>query len=149
MARFTVRRRREPRPSGLAAAGLAAAGLAVGAALGFLAGELFGPRATRVVRTPHRPRSAGARSVAELVHDAQSALEADLSLRDLRLEVVPVGRDALELHGWVPNRRTRSAAARLVASAVTVERLVNCLLVRGEDDLAPLPDASLGDEAIA
>lgn len=87
--------------------------------------------------------------MAELVHDAQSAIEADLSLRDLRLEVVPVGRDALELHGWVPDRRTRAAAARLVASAVPVQRLVNCLLVRGEDDLAPLPDASLGDEAIA
>jgi len=87
--------------------------------------------------------------VAELVHDAQSALEADLMLRELQLEVVPVGRNALELHGWVPNRRTRAAAARLVASAVRVERLVNCLLVRGEDDLGPLPDASLGDEAIA
>jgi hypothetical protein len=149
MARFTVRRRRKTLPGGLAAAGLAAAGLAVGAALGFLAGELFGPRATRVVRTPKRPAGPGKRSVAELVHDAQSALEADLTLRELQLEVVPVGRNALELHGWVPNRRTRAAAARLVASAVRVERLVNCLLVRGEDDLGPLPDASLGDEAIA
>lgn len=149
MARFTVRRRRETHPPGLAAAGFAAAGLAVGAALGFLVGELLGPRATRVVRSPKRAVNPGKRSVAELVHDAQSAIEADLSLRDLRLEVVPVGRNALELHGWVPNRRTRAAAARLVAAAVPLRRLVNCLLVRGEDDLAPLPDASLGDEAIA
>jgi hypothetical protein len=149
MARFTVRRRPSTRPTGLAVAGLAAAGLAVGAALGFLIGELVGPRATRVVRTPRRVDDADTRSVAELVHDAQSAIEADLALRALKLDVVPVGRDALELHGWVPDRRTRAAAARLVASAVPVRRLVNCLLVRGEDDLATLPDASLGDEAIA
>jgi len=63
--------------------------------------------------------------------------------------VVPVGRNALELHGWVPDRRARAAAARLVAGAVTVERLVNCLLVRGEDDLVTIDGADLGAEAIA
>ena len=148
MPRFAVRRR-PSRPDGLAAAGLVTAGLALGAALGFLVGELVGPRAARVTRRGPGPAPEGERSVAELVHDAQSALDADVRLRDLQLEVVPVGRNALELHGWVPDRRARAAAGRLVAAAVTVERLVNCLLVRGEDDHAPFDTTELGDEAIA
>ena len=148
MPRFAVRRRRS-RPDGLATAGFLAAGLALGATLGFLVGELVGPRAARASRRGSSPASDGERSVAELVHDAQSALDADVRLRDLHLEVVPVGRNALELHGWVPDRRARAAAARLVAGAVTVERLVNCLLVRGEDDLVTIDGADLGDEAIA
>lgn len=149
MARFTARRRRSPRSGGLAAAGLAAAGLALGATLGFLVGELLGPRATRVALGPRLISRERSRSVAELVLEAQSALDADTTLRSLRLEVIPVGRGALELHGWVPDRKTRSAAARLVANAVVVERLVNCLLVRGEDDLVGLPADDMGDEAIA
>jgi|CXWL01.1.fsa_nt_gi hypothetical protein len=148
MPRFAVRRR-PSRPDGLAATGLVTVGLALGAALGFLIGELVGPRAARVTRKGATPAPSGERSVAELVHDAQSALDADVRLRDLQLEVVPVGRNALELHGWVPDRRARSAAARLVAGAVTVDRLVNCLLVRGEDDHAPYDGADQDDEAIA
>ena len=148
MPRFAARRR-PSRPDGLAAAGFVTAGLALGAALGFLVGELVGPRAARVGRREGSSAPAGDRSVAELVHDAQSALDADVRLRGLQLEVVPVGRNALELHGWVPDRRARSIAARLVAEAVTVERLVNCVLVRGEDDLVQLGAADVGDEAIA
>ncbi len=149
MPRFTARRSPSSRPGGLTAAGLAAAGLALGATLGFLVGELFGPRATRAARTA-RPRERGfPPSMAELVHEAQGALDADTTLRGLRLDVIPVGRDALELHGWVPDRRTRSSAARLVANAVVVNRLVNCLLVRGEDDLVELPTDDVADEAIA
>ncbi len=148
MPRFAARRR-PSRPDGLAAAGLVTAGLALGAALGFLVGELVGPRAARVTRRDRQTAPVGDRSVAELVHDAQSALDADVRLRGLQLEVVPVGRNALELHGWVPDRRARSIAARLVAEAVTVERLVNCVLVRGEDDLVQLGATDVGDEAIA
>lgn len=148
MPRFAARRR-PSRPDGLAAAGFVTAGLALGAALGFLVGELVGPRAARVGRREGSSTPAGDRSVAELVHDAQSALDADVRLRGLQLEVVPVGRNALELHGWVPDRRARSIAARLVAEAVTVERLVNCVLVRGEDDLVQLGATDVGDEAIA
>ena len=148
MPRFAVRRRLS-RPAGPPVAGLVAVGLALGAALGFLLGELVGPRADRVARRGGSPVTDGERSVAELVHDAQSALDADVRLREFQLEVVPVGRNALELHGWVPDRRSRASAARLVAAAVTVDRLVNCLLVRGEDDHAPADDAELDDEAIA
>lgn len=137
MPRLTVRRRDD----GTAfPTGVVALGLALGAAAGFLLGEWLGPRATRVVR----PRPSLRPSVAELVHDAQEALAADLRLRDCRLEVVPVGRNALELHGWVPDRRARRHAETVVSATVTVERLVNCLLVRGEDDL---PDADLVDDA--
>jgi hypothetical protein len=149
MARIAVRHR--PRAEGIsatAATGLAAAGLALGATLGFLAGEFFGPRTTRAVRQTLRPVSRTAPSVAELVHDAQAALDTDVRLRELHLQVLPVGRDALELHGWVPDRRARALAGRLVAEAVTVNRLINCLLVRGEDDLPDFGDES-DDEAVA
>lgn len=150
MERIAVRHR--PRAEGISAAaatGLAAAGLALGAALGFLVGELYGPRTSRAVRKTLRPTTRSTPSVAELVHDAQSALDADLQLRELKLQILPVGRDALELHGWVPDRKSRALAGRLVAEAVTVDRLINCLLVRGEDDLPELDEAHDEDEAVA
>lgn len=147
MVRFAARRR-PARPDGLAAIGVAAAGLALGAALGFLLGEVVGPRAESAIRTPKRTKDDGPRSVAELVHDAQAALDADLRLRDLELEIIPVGRNAVELRGWVPDRQSRVAAARLVATAIAGGRLVNRLLVRGEDDLGAFADQVDG-EALA
>jgi len=74
--------------------------------------------------------------VAELVHDALSALENDLLLREYHLDVVPIRRSALEIHGWVPDRQSRQRAQRLVAAAVRPAEVINCVLVRGEDDLA-------------
>ncbi len=150
MARIAVRHR--PRAEGISvttATGLAAAGLALGATLGFLVGELYGPQTTRAVRQKLRPTRRSTPSVAELVHDAQTALDADVRLRELKLRVLPVGRDALELHGWVPDRKSRAFAGKLVAESVTVGRLINCLLVRGEDDLADLGEDDAEDEAVA
>jgi hypothetical protein len=110
-------------------------GLALGAAAGFLLGEFFSGAATRALRGAPRPSQA-AGSVAELVHDALSALENDLLLREFRLDVVPIRRTALEIHGWVPDRASRLRAQRLVAAAVHPADVINCILVRGEDDLA-------------
>lgn len=109
------------------------AGLALGASLGFLLGEWLGPDPVRTL--PRRGRRTAA-SVAELVHDAQAALEADLELRERQLDVIPVGRSALQLRGWVHSRAERARAGRLVADAVKVDSVVNALLVRGDDDLA-------------
>jgi len=134
MPRYTVRRRHpidaKPTPSGVVPVAI---GLAVGATLGFLLGEWLGPVGARVV--PRVPRPAPTRSLAELVHDAQSVLVADVQLRDWELEVVPVGRGRIELRGWVGTRAARTRAARLVGEAVTAEAVLNSILVRGEDDL--------------
>ena len=40
----------------------------------------------------------------------------------------------VELHGWVPSRAIRARAARVAAQVPGIERVVNCILVRGEDD---------------
>lgn len=74
--------------------------------------------------------------MAELVHDALAVLENDIMLRECHLDVVPVRRFALEIHGWVPDRKSRQRAQRLVADAVRGAEIINCILVRGEDDLA-------------
>ena len=115
--------------------GAVAFGLAVGATAGFLLGEFFGGAAKQLLRgAAATPTQAG--SVAELVHDALSALENDPLLRDYHLDVVPVGRFAIEIHGWVPARKPRLQAQRLVSDAVRPAEVINCILVRGEDDLA-------------
>lgn len=108
------------------------AGLAIGAVAGFLLGEWFGPRAERRRTTPipKQPR----RSMAELVEGAQAALIDDPQLGPLALEVIPISPHRVELHGWVPDRQSRTRAARVVARAVGDEAMVNRLLVRGEDD---------------
>ena len=40
----------------------------------------------------------------------------------------------MELHGWVPTRTARAHAARVARTVPGVDRVVNSLLVRGEDD---------------
>lgn len=122
-------------PSTPAVLGAAALGLAAGAAVGFLLGELFGSAAGRVLQEASDPTPEPG-SVAELVHDALAAIEADAVLRECHLDIVPVRRFAIEIHGWVPDRRARQRAQRLVAAAVESAEVINCILVRGEDDLA-------------
>ncbi len=143
MSRFIVRRGRvNEAPPRSHAAGLIATGLAAGAVLGVLIAELFVPAVRRAGRTGRRQQAA--RSVAELVHDAQEVLHTDLQLRDCGLEVLPVGRGTIELHGWVADRRSRTRATTLVAARVHADSVVNCILVRGEDDdvLPPADDAA-------
>ncbi len=111
------------------------AGLALGAAAGFVLGELFGPRAGLAAAPAAVPSQPG-RSMAELVGAALTALSADQDLARLDLEVIPVSRQVIELHGWVPSRRLRTRALQLVGDAVGRDAVVNRLLVRGEDDAA-------------
>jgi hypothetical protein len=73
---------------------------------------------------------------------ARQSLRADPTLADLGLRVVPVAPGTVELHGWVASRALRTRALRAVRETPTVDRVVNNLLVRGEDDLG----ASSADE---
>jgi hypothetical protein len=127
MPRFIVRRA-VSRPSLL---GPALFGLAVGAVTGFVTSELWGPAAAT---PPERPQRRGNRSMAELVHDAQAALAADPELGVLSIDVLPVSRQRVELHGWVPARTLRTRAYRIGCEAVGADAVINCILVRGEDD---------------
>ena len=127
MSRFIVRRAASP-PS---LVGPTLLGLAVGAVTGFLASELWGPASP--VSSPPSPRRTP-RSMAELVHDAQAALAADPQLGGLTIDVLPVSRQRVELHGWVPARSLRTRAYRLGCDAVGADAVINCILVRGEDD---------------
>ena len=133
MPRLALRRRR----SGLstpATIGAIALGLAVGATAGYLLGGFLVGAAAGVLRGSSSTAPAPG-SVAELVHDALSALENDPRLRQCELDIVPVSRSAIEVHGWVPDRRTRLQAQRRVAEAVHPAEVINRILVRGEDDL--------------
>jgi hypothetical protein len=111
-----------------------AAGFALGALAGWLLGEWTGglsrERITGFV-SRRRPETAAGPTPRERV---RTALQADPDLRDLGLHTIPAGRTAIELHGWVPSRRLRARATRLAATAAGTTRLIDCLLVRGEDD---------------
>ncbi len=115
-------------------------GTALGVAAGFVLGEFLGPVDRRRVSNLFQPaqRPTPPLRPAELVRAVQAVLRQDTTLRDLDLRPLPAGPGILELHGWVPSRAARARAARSVGAIAGLERLVNCLLVRGEDD-APTP----------
>jgi hypothetical protein len=131
MSGLVVRRRPASGPSLLGPALLA---LGLGAVAGFVLGEYFGPAAERTLAGTRRR---AAPTLAELVHDAQAALDADPTLASLGLDVLPVSRQSVELHGWVPSRALRTRAHRAVRDAIGTDAVINCLLVRGEDDAVP------------
>jgi hypothetical protein len=127
-------------------------GTAVGLAAGFAASEWLGPmdrkRAGAKLRAlaggePRAPQPAGGTVTLRAV---QVALAQDPELTSLELEVVAAGRGAVELHGWVPDRRLRARAGRLVAATPGITSVLNCLLVRGEDD-ADLPALETNDQS--
>lgn len=138
MTRLALRRRRAATTLDLpTTAGAVALGLAAGALAGFLLGELWGPTASRAISRPKRPAQKG--SVAALVEATHEALAGDPDVAACALEVVPVGRRAVELHGWVPNRTTRARALRYAREALPDASVIDCLLVHGEDDGALEP----------
>jgi len=119
----------------------------VGVALGFILGELAGPAARRALRRRESEEGDEAPR-GSLAADAQSVLDDDVLLRDCDLKVIAVGRTRIELHGSVSDRRSRARAAHLVGDAVEADAIINCLLVRGEDDLVAALDDS-DDELFA
>jgi hypothetical protein len=80
-----------------------------------------------------RPGPAPARNIATPARSTQAAIDAS-DLRQFRIEAIGVMPGVVELHGWVPSRSIRASAGRIAASVPGIERVVNCILVRGEDD---------------
>ncbi len=115
-------------------------GAAAGLAAGFALGEWFGPMNRQRLVGRLGANDAGAdrgpapSSITETTRRAEAALAQDATLRGLRLTPIAVSPGVVELHGWVSSRAERAHAARTLAAAPGIESLVNCLLVRGEDD---------------
>ncbi|MFN0178102.1 MAG: hypothetical protein ACKVZ0_04830 [Gemmatimonadales bacterium] len=119
------------------------AGLGFGLAAGFILGELYAGEGTR--RLSHgwdqlRRRVGRTVSPSEVTEELQQKLELALGPDAQSLELVAVGRAAVELHGWVTSRGARTRAYRAARSALAPEvRLIDRLLVWGEDDLPSAP----------
>jgi len=128
------------RPSGFQIVGWTGLGVLTGLFAGFALSEWVGgvsrPRVRRLVRRrPRLPRPA--LTPAACARAAAAALAADPALGDLGLRATAVAVGAVELHGWVPSRALRARAGTAALGVPGIERVVNSILVRGEDDLDP------------
>ena len=116
-------------------------GLAVGVTLGALAGDVNRERLTRAARRLRDQPVAHPTSAADAARAAREALEGIPALALLGIEVLPISLHAVELRGWVPSRPARSAAARAARAVPGIDKVINRILVRGEDDRA-IPEGS-------
>ena len=141
MARIAVRR--AAARSTTSTTGTMVLGLGLGAILGYLLSKLSGP-------TPEfRGGPTGSpREMSGLVRTAQAVLDDDVLLHDCRLQVLAAGVGRIEVHGWVPDRRSRARAAHLLGDSVSADAIINCLLVRGEDEDHD-PSTEIADEQSA
>lgn len=138
LADAAPRRTRDLAPWLLLAGGL-------GIAAGFLLGELVGAGGHHRLRRliGRRGRAGAARKLrAGLAARVRDALAADPSLSGLGLDARLTPAGAVELRGWVPNRVARARAYRIGREVATGHEVINRVLVRGEDEIAPtlLPD---------
>ena len=124
--------------SGLEIFGWTALGVLTGLVAGFGLSEWVGGVSRRrlsslVTTRPPRPPQP-ALSAAATARAACAALDSDPALAELALEATPVAIGVIELHGWVPSRAVRAYAGRVARAVPGIERVVNRLLVDGEDD---------------
>lgn len=101
-------------------------------------------RAFGKLRAPAPQLAARKTSVSQ--RNTQSALDSS-DLHHFKIAVIGVSRGVVELHGWVPTRAIRARAARIAAAVPATDRVVNCLLVQGEDDKNLKPARSLADQS--
>jgi hypothetical protein len=87
-----------------------------------------------------------ARKTSVSQRNTQAALDGS-DLHHFNIAVIGVSPGVVELHGWVPTRAIRARAARLAAAVPATDRVVNCLLVQGEDDKNLKPARSLADQS--
>ncbi len=117
-------------------------GLGLGFGGGFLLGALAGSiTGNRVQRTLRRVRSRQTRQL-DPIAAVREALATDRKLQSTPLRVTRVGHTGLELSGWVDSRQTRAHAYRTATRMAGGLRVVNAVLVQGEDDLPSHPTAS-------
>ncbi len=140
MARIAVRRAAARSTS--STTGTMVLGLGLGAVLGYLLSRLSGP-------TPEfRGESTGSpREMSGLVRAAQAVLDDDVLLHDCHLQVLAAGVGRIEVHGWVPDRRSRARAAHLLGDSVSADAIINCLLVRGEDEDFDMADETADEQS--
>ena len=110
-------------------------GLVAGFALSEWVGGVSRPRVKHMVR--RRPAARPALTPAACARAAAAALAADPALGEFGLKATAVAAGAVELHGWVSSRALRARAGTAAIRVPGVERVVNSILVRGEDDLDP------------
>jgi hypothetical protein len=126
------------RPSGSELFAWSLVGAGLGLVTGFVLGELLGSRKLPIPPRWGSPRGRlvarreGPPAAASL---ARAALRSDDQLHDLALETVGVSPGVVEIHGWVPSRNLRARAIRVVHALPGIERVVDCILVHGEDDV--------------
>ncbi|MEO8199447.1 MAG: BON domain-containing protein [Gemmatimonadota bacterium] len=96
------------------------------------------------LRTP--PVQPPARGVSVSQRATQAALDGS-DLHHFKIAVIGVMPGVIELHGWVPTRPIRARAGRVAAAVSGIERVVNCILVQGEDDKNLKPARSLADQS--
>ena len=138
--------------SGYEIVGWTSLGVLTGVVAGFGLSEWIGAasphRLARIVTSRPQPRTGPVLSAAATARAAGAALDADPTLCELGLEVTPVMLGVVELHGWVPSRAVRAYAGRVARAVSGVDRVVNSLLVHGEDDQgAPRKDRPTNQSA--
>jgi hypothetical protein len=127
---------RKHKLSGGEALGWTLAGLTAGLLGGVVLAAWFGRGGGRRFRhalNQWRPAPVPRPNIANPARATQTAIDAS-DLRHFHIEVVGVMPGVVELHGWVPTRPIRATAGRIAAGVPGIERVVNCIMVRGEDD---------------
>lgn len=112
-------------------------GVGTGLLAGFALSEWVGDVSrVRMRRAADRFRQPGPTRLTPAVaaRAVEAALRAEPRLAGLPLETIALGRGAVKLRGWVPTRAARTLAGRVARAAPGIERIVNSILVRGEDD---------------
>jgi hypothetical protein len=122
-------------------------------AAGFLVGEFFAghpPAALRRLLGTRRGDGQEARASTRLAERLQDRLDQALGPDSQSIELIPVGRNAVEVHGWVTSRAARARALRIARDALGPEtRLIDGLLVWGEDDRPSREYAALDERESA
>jgi hypothetical protein len=128
------------RLSGFEIVGWAGLGVLTGLVAGFALSEWVGsvspPRVKGLVRR-RRPGPRPSLTPAACARAADGALAADPALRDLGLQATAVAAGVVQLHGWVSSRALRARAGSTARAVAGIDRVINSILVRGEDDLTP------------
>ncbi len=140
---------RKEKLSGGEVLGWTLAGLTTGVLGGMALAAFLGRGNRRRIRhaiDQWRPPASPVRNIVTPARSTQAALDAS-PLKDFRIEAIGVMPGVVELHGWVPTRAVRATAGRIAAKVPGIERVVNCILVRGEDDRNAQPDHPRADQS--